>query len=313
MAPIKCIVRFGVISALALGTGAVVAEWASPGSVGAMAGQAKNAITHAIDSNIENPVALRAQIRALETEYPKKIGEVRSDLNDVQEQIGQLRHQQAVSDKVVALTQADLTQLDGMIEQARGVQSQNNGVLVRVSFQRTSLDLSDAYAKRAQIEQTAKFHTERVKELTRDLGYLVQQEQQLASLRDRLETERAEFQAQLFQLDAQIDSIDRNDRLISMMEKRQKTIDEQSRYRTDSLDQLHAQLSSIRTEQQARLEAITSADHARDYETEAEYLIQQGDDGPVVLPETGFQIDPEVIEITPETLPEATKPMASRD
>ncbi len=313
MAPIKSIVRFGVISALALGTGAVVAEWASPGSVGAMAGQAKNAITYAIDSNIENPVALRAQIRALEAEYPKKIGEVRSDLNDVQEQIGQLRHQQAVSNKVVALTRADLAQLDGMIEQARGVQSQHNGAIVRVSFQRTSLDLSDAYAKRAQIEQTAKFHAERVKELTRDLGYLTQQEQQLAALCDRLETERAEFQAQLFQLDAQIDSIDRNDRLIAMMEKRQKTIDEQSRYRTDSLEQLHAQLSSIRTEQQARLEAITSADHARDYETEAEYLIQQGDDGLVAVPETGFQIEPQVIEITPETESQASKPMASRD
>ncbi len=313
MALIKGIVRFGVISALALGTGAVVAEWASPGSVSAMAGQAKNSITNAIDNNIDNPVALRAQIRALEAEYPRKIGEVRSDLNDVQEQIGQLRHQLAVSDKVVALTRADLAQLDSMIEQARGVQSQHNGAVVRVSFQRTSLDLSGAYAKRAQIEQTAKFHAERVKELTRDLGYLVQQEQQLAALRDRLETEQTEFQAQLFQLDAQIDSIDRNDRLIAMMEKRQKTIDEQSRYRTDSLDQLHAKLSSIRTEQQARLEAITNADHARDYETEAEYLIQQGDDGPVVLPETGFQIEPQVIEITPETESQASKPMASRD
>lgn len=313
MALIKGIVRFGVISALALGTGAVVAEWASPGSVSAMAGQAKNTITNAIDSNIDNPVALRAQIRALEAEYPQKIGEVRSDLNDVQEQIGQLRHQQAVSDKVVALTKVDLAQLDGMIEQARGVQSQHNGAVVRVSFQRTSLDLSDAYAKRAQIEQTAKFHTDRVKELSRDLGYLTQQEQQLSALRDRLETERAEFQAQLFQLDAQIDSIDRNDRLITMMEKRQKTIDEQSRYHTDSLEQLHAQLSSIRTEQQARLEAITNADQARDYETEAEYLIQQGSDEPVALPETGFQIEPEVIEITPETESQASKPMASRD
>ncbi len=311
MALIKGIVRFGIIGALALGTGVVVAEWASPGSVHAMAGQAKNTITHAIDSNIDDPVALRAQIRALESEYPKKITEVRRDLNDVQDQIAQLRHQYAVSEKVVTLTRHDLSQLDGMIEQARSVQAQHSGAIVQVSFQQNSIDLSDAYGKRAQIEQTSKFHTERVLELQRDLGYLEQQEQQLSDLHNRLETEQAEFQAQLFQLDAQIDSIDRNDRLIAMMEKRQKTIDEQSRYHTDSLDQLHQQLASIRGEQQARLANITKKNQARDYETEAEYLIQQGEE-PLALPTSGFTIEPEVIEITPDCA-DSSNPMASRD
>lgn len=311
MALIKGIVRFGIIGALALGTGVVVAEWASPGSVHAMAGQAKNSITHAIDSNIDNPVALRAQIRALESEYPKKISEVRSDLTDVRDQIAQLRHQYAVSDKVVALTRNDLAQLDGMIEQARGIQAQHSGAIVQVSFQQSSINLSDAYGKRSQIEQTSKFHVERVHELQRDLGYLEQQEEQLADLQNRLETEQAEFQAQLFQLDAQIDSIGRNDRLIAMMEKRQKTIDEQSRYRTDSLNQLQQQLASIRGEQQARLESITTRTKSRDYETEAEYLIQQGKE-PVALPQAGFTIEPEVIEITPDDA-KTSKPMASRD
>lgn len=312
MALIKGIVRFGVISALALGTGVVVAEWASPGSVHAMAGQARNAVTHAIDSNIDDPVALRAQIRALEAEYPRKISDVSRDLNEVREQIAQLRHQQAVSEKVVALTQADLSQLDGMIGQARDVQTQNAGSIVRVSFEQRSLDLSDAYAKRNQIEQTTKFHAQRVTELSRDLGYLEQQEEQLASLCTRLESERDEFQAQLFQLDAQIDSIGRNDRLIVMMEKRQQTIDEQSRYHTDSLEQLHQRLSSIRGEQQARLESITRSAQSRDYETEAEYLIEQGDE-PLALPQTGFQIEPEVIEIGPDSVKESNKPMAARD
>jgi chromosome segregation ATPase len=312
MALIKGIVRFGVISALALGTGVVVAEWASPGSVHAMAGQARNAVTHAIDSNIDDPVALRAQIRSLEAEYPEKIGAVRADLNEVQEQIAQLRHQQAVSDKVVALTQADLARLDGMIGQARDVQTEHAGAIVRVSFGERSLDLSDAYAKRSQIEQTTKFHSQRVNELDRDLGYLEQQEEQLAALCDRLETEQAEFQAQLFQLDAQIDAIGRNDRLISMIEKRQKTIDEQSRYHTDSLEQLHSRLASIRGQQQARLDSITRKAQARDYETEAEYLIQQGAD-PLATPQTGFQIEPEVIEVNPDVPSGATKPMAARD
>lgn len=312
MSCMKGIVRFGVISALALGTGIVVAEWASPGSVSAMAGQAKSCVTSAIDSNIDDPIALRAQIRSLEAEYPKKISEVRRDLNEVQDQIAQLRHEEAVSRQVVALTQSDLAQLDGMIEQARAVQTQHAGAIVQVSFQQNKLDLPSAYGKRQQIEQTSNFHTERVNELTRDLGYLVKQEEQLSALNNRLETERAEFQAQLFQLDAQIDSIGRNDRLITMMESRQKTIDEQSRYHADSLDGLHRKLASIRSEQQARLERISQTDQARDYETEAKYLIQQGAD-PQALPAGGFQIEPDVIEIGPETTSESGKPMASRD
>lgn len=312
MAFIKGIVRFGVISALALGTGVVVAEWASPGSVHAMAGQAKNAVTSAIDSNIDDPIALRAQIRSLESEYPKKISEVRRDLNEVQDQIAQLRHQQAVSQQVVSLTRSDLAQLDGMIEQARSVQAQHAGAIVQVSFQQNKLDLSDAYGKRQQIEQTTKFHTDRVSEITRDLSYLEKQESQLSALNSRLETERAEFQAQLFQLDAQIDSIGRNDRLITMMEDRQKTIDEQSRYHANSLDGLHRKLASIRGEQQARLDAIARTDQARDYETEAEYLIQQGGEAKA-LPASGFQIQPDVIEIGPDTAADGGKPMASRD
>ena len=54
----------------------------------------------------------------------------------------------------------------------------------------------------------------RAADLETDLGYLHDQEAQLSDLLDRLETEHAEFQAKLFQLDAQIDTIARNDRLI---------------------------------------------------------------------------------------------------
>ncbi|KAA0216730.1 MAG: hypothetical protein DYG94_13090 [Leptolyngbya sp. PLA3] len=312
----KGIVRFGIIGALALGTGVVVAEWASPGSVHAIAGQAKGAISRTIDRNVDDPVALRAQIRDLEAEYPEKIADVRSDLIDVQQQIAQLQHEKAVSEKVVALTQSDLSVLSGGIEEARAVQSANQGVIVKISFQSRSLGLNDAFARRDQIDQTRSFHASRVAELNKDLGYLSQQEEQLSTLLTRLETERAEFQAQLFQLDAQVDAIDRNDRLIAMMEDRQKTIEEHTRYQAHSLDQLHSRLAGIRAKQQARLESITTSAQARDYEAEAQFLIDT--DGANKAPSTEIsptrelQIEPQVIEITPSTDGSAG-PMASRN
>ncbi|GAB4384165.1 MAG: hypothetical protein Kow0022_05900 [Phycisphaerales bacterium] len=315
MALIKGIVRFGVIGALALGTGVVVAEWASPGSVHAMCGQAKSAVNRVIDNNIDDPVALRAQIRNLEAEYPEKIAEVRSDLADVQEQIAQLRHEMAVSQKVVALTQADLSVIDGTIQHARDVQATNPGAIVKVSFdQGRSVPIDEALLKRKQIKQTNAFHAQRVAELQTDLNYLSQQEEQLAALLTRLETEQAEFQAQLFQLDAQVDAIDRNERLIEMIKERQKTIDKHSRYQATSLDQLHRQLSKIRAEQKAQLENFATTAKARDYEAEAQFLIEQGDAGlsSDVAPTTELQIEPQVIEVKPQ--PDAkTGPMASRD
>lgn len=317
MALVKGIVRVAVVGALTLGAGVVVAEWASPGSVRAMAGQARGTLSRTIDSKIEDPIALRAQIRSLEAEYPKKIGEVRGDLVDVQEQIRQLQHELAVSKKVVTLTSTDLARLDEQIGEARSVQAAHQGAIVRISFNDRSLALPDAYSRRNQIEQTAKFHSGRATDLSRDLTYLTQQEEQLAALLTRLETERTEFQAQLFQLDAQIDAIGRNDRMIATMEKRQSTIDEYSRYHASSLDQLHRKLASIRSQQQSRLDSIGRETQHRDYETEAQYLIQQDASAAGrdvrTLPSAGFQTEVEVIEIKPQQADTGSgKPLASR-
>ncbi|HIB64042.1 MAG TPA: hypothetical protein EYO33_02690, partial [Phycisphaerales bacterium] len=71
------------------------------------------------------------------------------------------------------------------------------------------------------------------------------------------------------QLDAQIDSIARNDRMIDMMEDRQATIDEHSRFQANSLDQLNSRLSQIREEQRSRIESITKKNSATSYIDEA--------------------------------------------
>lgn len=272
---IKGTVRFAVLAALAGGTAAVVAEAARPGSVGAIFHQATGAVGRLIDHNIDDPVALRAQIRALEADYPKKISEVRADLSEVREQIDRLDRERRVSDKVVQLTASDLDLIDTGLTRARAVADANQGAIVRISFDERRLSMHDAMARRSQIAQTRQVYQNRVGEIDTELGFLGEQEAQLADLLTRLETEHAEFQAQLFQLDAQIDSIARNDRLIAMMEARQKTIDEHSRYQSHSLEQLQGRLSRVRGEQQARIAQITRSESARDYVDEAKFMVDQ--------------------------------------
>jgi chromosome segregation ATPase len=298
----KTVVRGVVITALA---GGVLVAVAGPQRVSALVTQTRGGIQSAIDSNIQDPVLLRTQIRQLESEYPKKIAEVRSDLGEVQTQVAQLERERQVAEKVVQLAALDLEQVDAQLEQARATQLANPGAIVRVSFDSSrAVDLDDAYARRQQIEQTRDLYAGRARDLSTDLTYLVDQEAQLTDLLARLETEQSEFQAKLFQLDAQIDTIARNERMITMMEDRQATIDEHSRYQANSLDQLNGRLSQIRNEQRSRLESISRKEKGRDYVNEAEFLIER--DGQTVetgkaLPRPVIETTPKVIEIRPDT------------
>jgi len=294
----KTVVRGVVITALA---GGVLVAVAGPQRAHAMFNQTRGGLISVIDNNIEDPILLRAQVKKLEAQYPGKIAEVRSDLSEVQTQIAQLQREMQIATKVVALASNDLNVVDSQIAQARVTQGANPGAIVRISFNNKPVDLEDAYAKRQQIEQTQGLYSNRAADLNIDLGYLSDQESQLADLLERLVGEQSEFQAKLFQLDAQIDTIARNDRLIDMMEDRQDTIDAHSRFQANSLDQLNGRLSNIRTEQRARLEAMAGRNQDRDYADEAKYLIDQ--EGRVQsfenLPEQ-FNIEPTIIEITPE-------------
>ncbi|MEX0877088.1 MAG: hypothetical protein WD114_06480 [Phycisphaerales bacterium] len=299
-----------MITALA---GGVLVAVAGPHRVGAMIDQTRSNVVGVIDSNIDDPVLLRAQVKKLEAQYPGKIAEVRSDLSEVQTQIAQLERELQIAKKVVALASSDMSVVDGQISQARVTQSANPGAIVRISFNNKAVDLDDAYAKRQQIEQTKNMYSSRAQDLKADLGYLQDQEVQLADLHERLTTEQAEFQAKLFQLDAQIDTIARNDRLIEMMEDRQATIDEHSRFQANSLDQLNTRLNSIRTEQRSRLESISRKDRDINYVDEAQFLIDQ--EGRVEDFEDDrdrHELEPSVIEITPEDA-RSQDPVASRN
>ncbi len=306
----KTVVRGVVITALA---GGVLVAVAGPHRAHAMYNQTRGAITHVIDDNIDDPILLRAQVKKLEAQYPGKIAEVRSDLNEVQTQIAQLEREMQIATKVVSLATNDLNVVDSQITQARATQQANPGAIVRISYNNKPVDLEDAYTKRQQIEQTQHLYATRAQDLSVDLGYLNDQESQLSDLHERLVSEQSEFQAKLFQLDAQIDTIARNDRLIDMMEDRQETIDAHSRFQANSLDQLNGRLSNIRTEQRARLEAIANKDNSKSYIEEAQFLIDQGGQVQNEASEpVEFNIEPNIIDITPE---EATPvgPVASNN
>lgn len=315
----KHVVRYGVIAGLVGGTAALVA---GPDRLGALFTQLQQRVNSSIDCAIDDPIALRAQMKRLEGEYPERISEVRGDLAQLREQRSQLQRERAVSERVVSLAGADLEQMQGLIGKAESAQAgyaqnvsfdgaQGRATVIRVVFNGESIDMKQAYTRANKIQQVKAAYSGRLAEIDRDLGYLGQQETRLAQLSEQLMTEHQEFQAQMWQMDRQVDSISRNERLIGMMEKRQETLDEQGRYRSNSLEQLSSRFADIRAKQEAKLEVLGQSSNATNYEDRAKFDLDAaasyrgggggGTSGGGASTLAPMPLLPNVIEITPAT------------
>ena len=265
---IKTLIRVGVITAASAGAAVLIA---GPHRAAALVSQAHESIMTHIDERIDDPVALRSQLRELERNYPERIGQVRGDLAELREQMRQLDRDRAVSERVVALADRDLGLLSPMLQDAEGVQAEAasyGGVrkVASVVFDNRTYTLDQARTRAQQIGQTRVAYANRAADAAHDLIYLKQQEEKLEDLLAQLETERTQFQGQLWQLDRQVDAIARNESLIEMLEKRKQTIEECSRYEVASLDQLMGRLAEVRARQQAELDVLSGTGGSVDYE-----------------------------------------------
>ena len=76
-------------------------------------------------------------------------------------------------------------------------------------------------------------------------------------------------------MDRQVDAIARNDRLIDLMERRQKTMDECSRYEGGSLAQIQTHMAEVRSKQESQLAMLSSDQERLDYEDVARQALGQ--------------------------------------
>lgn len=313
------LVRIAVITAAtgAVGVGAATLV-AGPDRVGAFFTQARSKINTTIDKQITDPVALRAQLRDLQAQYPKRIGEVRSDLAQLREQRAQLERDLAVSTRVIELADQDSDKLTSALDHAQSASIQNVALGVEheivIVFRNERIDTTVANTKLNQVNATRNAYAARAADIERDLGYLSRQENQLATLLTKLESEQTAFQTQLFDLDRQIDAIARNDRMIDVMSDRQRTLDEQSRYRAASLDQINSKLADIRAKQEAQLASMANMAEHFSYEDAAKTQLDRESSGTTrrALPAPAKAM-PTVIEINPDALPAAPKQGKAKD
>ena len=267
-------VVLGVLTAIAVG-GMVLVGGSE--RTAAFIGDVQTSVVEIIDTSIDDPAAMRHQLRKLQADYPERIGAVRADLAEIHEEIRQLERERAISERVVEMTSEDLAALDPLISNANdAVLSGSHASLAAatVRFENRLYTLDRAHSRAEQIRSTNNAYAARAADAEHDLGYLEQQAARLAQILVQLENERAQFEAQLTQLDRQIDAIARNERLIQLMEKRHTAIEAHSRYEAQSIEHFVARLSQVRTRQEAELDTLANAQRRVDYEDVARMQLE---------------------------------------
>ena len=283
---IKSIFKVGagllVLAGVALGGALLIA---GPQRTHAAIDQVPTTLLDQIDTQINDPAKLRSQLRELEAEYPERISQVRGDLAELRQQIRQLEREEAICGRVVEMARADLDSLEPVFNEATAQRAAGGSSAVRVVAWQDKVYTYDRAANQVhQVRQTIQTYTNRGSDAGHDLTYLRQQEQRLDDLLVTLEGERARFQSQMSQLSRQVDAIARNERLIDLLEARNRTIEECSTYEAASLDGLTQRLSEVRSWQQAELEMLASSQQQLDYEEAARMELPSGRPVPVPLP-----------------------------
>lgn len=279
---IRSTVRFGVITVLVGGAAVAIA---GPDRIKALIHQARHDIQHHLDSQVDDAVALRTKLRDLEQRLPHRIAEVRGDFSEATDQIVQLERELAISQRVVELANADLAQLGDLLARADGAQ-RADGSIVRVRFDEQVLSTRQASAKAVSIAKLRDVHEARVDDISHDLSFLRDQQQRLGTLLSDLEAEQADLQTQIWQIDRQVDAIERNERLIDTMEKRERAIEKHQRYQSESLDDYRQQLESIRARQEAKLDRLAGDRASRDYEDRARAQVSRTAPSTTIAPRT---------------------------
>jgi len=260
---LKKTAKVGVISAVLVGLAAVgTSALLGKERAHAVMSELHGNLIEQIDSHIDDPTAMRSQLREMEQEYPKRIAQVRGDLAELQSEIRELEREEAIAEKVVELAQADIAGLEDQLAAAGTGDAQ----LVAIQYDNQVFSVGRARARLTQIKNARVAYANRASDARHDLAYLHQQAGRLDELAVKLETERSEFQAQIEGLSRQIDAIARNDRLIKLLDKRNRTIEECSRYEAVSLDQITGRLDQIRSRQEAELDLLASKEQSTDYE-----------------------------------------------
>lgn len=261
---VKTLFRTALIGGLAVGTMTLIV---GPHRMAAGVTQVRYHLVTWFDKNVDDPIIIRQQLKKLQAQYPERIREVRKSVAEVDCDIASLTRETEVAAKVVSMAETDLRTLAGLVDQAQVQLAADTsyGREVLVKFQGRNLTVDQAYARANRIKQAAVMYNDRKTHADRELTLLETQRKRLVDQLAKLESEYTGFQAQVWQIERQIASIERGEHLIKIMEDREAVIGNNDKFNINSLEQISARLNSVRAEHEAILESIEARNTDEDY------------------------------------------------
>lgn len=261
----RCIFRWGLVTGLALGG---VTLLLGPERVATGFAQVRAKAQSVVDDCVDDPIALRRQLRELADEYPARIAEVRGEVAEVDHQLARFDEDIEIAARVVAMATDDLDELKALVDRAESERaSGTRAVAIRMDGVR--FDLDGAYAEGRRIQNVRVQYQDRLEADRFQKQFLGQQRDRLTEILSKLEDEYATYETKLWQLDRQIDAIQRNDRLIELTERQQSTLEDYTSFETPNLAMLEGKLAELRAAQEAQLEVLSKRGLNRDYEDRA--------------------------------------------
>jgi len=270
--PMKSMLRWGLVSAAVLGGTTILV---GPDRVAAGFDQVRTMVAHVFEDFVDDPVALRRQVQGLADQYPDRIAEVRGEIAQIDVQLGQLTHDNEVAERVISLTTDDLDEIRVAVTEAQASNDNGRKVAIRRGSFRVGIEQAKTEARRiAGIRAT---YEDRTIGNEQQITVLSNQRGRLSDILLQLEAEYGEFEEKLWQLDRQIDAIERNDRLITMTEEQQEILrDYEKLGKVGNLRQLEAKLEELRVTQEAQLQALEKHGVNGEYEREARQDVALG-------------------------------------
>ncbi len=273
------ILRYGVIGGLALGG---VTLLVGPVRVAAGLAQVRVKAQNVVDSCVDDPVALRRQLEQLADEYPDRIAEVRGEIAEVTYQISQFDRDIAIAKQVVLMTTDDLQEFKTLVARAEA-EARTTARPISIRHDGVRYDIEEAYDEGRRINNVRGTYQDRLAHDAFQLKLLNEQKDRLTEILSKMEGEYSTYRSKLWQLDRQIDAVQRNERLIKLTEQQQATLESYNRFgKIRNLKQLEAKLAEIRAFQQAQLETLEKRGVHYDYEERARFELDS--DGAAVGP-----------------------------
>ena len=268
----RFIVRWGLIGGLAIGG---VTLLVGPQRVIACFDQLRQEATTIVDGIVDDPVALRRQLDDLAREYPQRIAEITGEVSKIDQQLIQFERDESIARNVVKLTTQDLESLKDLVrlaEQEEGIGETS----VSFWFEGARFDLESAYTKARRIRTVRANYEDRLAADRRQMELMHEQRDRLSVILEKIKHEHEQYRSQLWQLDREIDAIERNDHIIAMVERQQNTLSNFDRFGSgNNLDQVRSKLAEIRTVQESAILALTETGGGSDYETRARFAMSE--------------------------------------